>query len=394
MHDRVPTYPGRIKLVPVSGKDGVYDVKRADEPVQEGTPLNKKTLFSDTSSLLYGFGPDAVPDNAFQLLGLTANTKVYGFVVHVQSKNGVPISGAKISGVTPISSSSSITDEDGNMIGYATSSKPNITVSSSYIDLTYGSTVIEDLGGIIKKATIIMEENTSVIEVLSSKSYKCSKAAKTVDLCIIAGGGGGGGGGGANYNSYAGGGGGGGQVINKLGVQIGEDKTISITVGSGGSGGSGSNSGTVAGSSGGYGGFSYVTINGVKYEATPGAPGGGGGTAPNTYYGLGGVGWGNGGDGGENNGTSGKPNSTYIFNDSSLGLAGGGGGGGGCDSGVGSPASGGEPYGGSGATSAMGPTSSDGPGGGGGGGAGIASNTSYKNGGSGHAGKVYIRFHF
>lgn len=39
--DRVPTYPGRVKLTPVSGQTNVYDMVREDSPVTEGTPLNK-----------------------------------------------------------------------------------------------------------------------------------------------------------------------------------------------------------------------------------------------------------------------------------------------------------------------------------------------------------------
>ena len=37
--DRVPTYPGRVQLTPVSGN--IYDMVRADSPVEEGTPINK-----------------------------------------------------------------------------------------------------------------------------------------------------------------------------------------------------------------------------------------------------------------------------------------------------------------------------------------------------------------
>ena len=42
--DRVPTYPGRVKLTPVSGQANVYDMTRADQPVEVGTPINKKLL--------------------------------------------------------------------------------------------------------------------------------------------------------------------------------------------------------------------------------------------------------------------------------------------------------------------------------------------------------------
>ena len=40
--DRIPTYPGRVRLTPVSGSADTYDLVRADQAIQEGTPLNKK----------------------------------------------------------------------------------------------------------------------------------------------------------------------------------------------------------------------------------------------------------------------------------------------------------------------------------------------------------------
>lgn len=40
-YDRVPTYPGRVRLVPVPGQANTYDMVRADEPTVEGTPVNK-----------------------------------------------------------------------------------------------------------------------------------------------------------------------------------------------------------------------------------------------------------------------------------------------------------------------------------------------------------------
>ncbi len=44
--DRVPVYPGRVRLTPVSGLANTYDMVRADSPVEEGTPLNK-SLFDN-----------------------------------------------------------------------------------------------------------------------------------------------------------------------------------------------------------------------------------------------------------------------------------------------------------------------------------------------------------
>ena len=69
MKDRVPVYPGRVKLVPVSGQENVYDMTRADQPTQQGDPLNKATLLKDATAALYGLGSDAVPDDVLAFLG-------------------------------------------------------------------------------------------------------------------------------------------------------------------------------------------------------------------------------------------------------------------------------------------------------------------------------------
>lgn len=54
MQDRVPTYPGRVTLTPVSGQADTFDMARADEPTQEGTPLNKATLLTDETAAAIG----------------------------------------------------------------------------------------------------------------------------------------------------------------------------------------------------------------------------------------------------------------------------------------------------------------------------------------------------
>ena len=52
--DRVPTYPGRVVLTPVSGRANTYDMTRADEPTVVGTPLDKATFNSIVHSRLTG----------------------------------------------------------------------------------------------------------------------------------------------------------------------------------------------------------------------------------------------------------------------------------------------------------------------------------------------------
>lgn len=79
MKDRVPLYPGRVKLVPVSGQENVYDMTRADQPTQQGDPLNKATLLKDATAALYGLGTGAVPNDLFNILSASA---LYKTVAH------------------------------------------------------------------------------------------------------------------------------------------------------------------------------------------------------------------------------------------------------------------------------------------------------------------------
>lgn len=69
MKDRVPKYPGRVKLVPVSGQENTFDMVRADEPTQTGDSLNKNTLLRDQTAAMFGMGENDVPDDVFAWLG-------------------------------------------------------------------------------------------------------------------------------------------------------------------------------------------------------------------------------------------------------------------------------------------------------------------------------------
>lgn len=69
MRDRVPTYPGRVVLTPVAGQPNTYDMARADQPTQEGTPLNKATFLQDTVASMFSLPSSAVPNDVFGFLG-------------------------------------------------------------------------------------------------------------------------------------------------------------------------------------------------------------------------------------------------------------------------------------------------------------------------------------
>lgn len=92
MKNRVPTYPGRVTMTPVSGAANTYDMVRADVPIDAGTPLNKETLLQDSTAALLGLETDATPDDALKALinKLTAaqsevstlTTKVNGLITY------------------------------------------------------------------------------------------------------------------------------------------------------------------------------------------------------------------------------------------------------------------------------------------------------------------------
>ena len=73
MQDRVPKYPGRVKLIPVAGQENVYDMVRADEPQQEGTALNKANLMTDATAALFGRSSSAVPNDALAAIKTMLN---------------------------------------------------------------------------------------------------------------------------------------------------------------------------------------------------------------------------------------------------------------------------------------------------------------------------------
>lgn len=71
--DRVPTYPGRVKLIHVAGDE--YDMERADSPVVAGTPVDKATFDSIIQSRLTGrfYEPTGTRTLLTTQVGLTVN---------------------------------------------------------------------------------------------------------------------------------------------------------------------------------------------------------------------------------------------------------------------------------------------------------------------------------
>lgn len=396
MQDRVPLYPGRVTLTPVAGQANTYDMVRADQPIQEGTPLSKATLLKDYTANLLGLPNTAVPDDA--LLALLIGVGTYGYRVKIQLSDGTPVEGATVSGITALTGSTLVSGADGIVLGKSTSQTVTIGCTSPYIDQAAPSSQSVTATGTITDVTLTLTAITDMITVTSSKTAKVSPMAKAMDVTAVGGGGGGGG----NYHrggnqDYAGGGGGGGYATTEVDIPAAE--TIKIAVGSGGAKGSTStnisNEISTAAAKGGNGGETTITVGKTTVRAS-GGTGGSQGTSIATCI-LGGAGNGTGGKGAigvsstTTVATDGTAATSYIFNDPSFGRAGGGGGGGGGGDSTYSPhGNGGAPNGGKGNSMNSVGTVGSAPGGGGGGGG----SNGKCNGFAGGAGGVYLRFHF
>lgn len=79
MKDRIPKDPGRVLITPENGDAAFYaTMTRADNPEQEGTPLNKNSLLKDATAALFGLGADALPDDVLRKIASdTSNLYVW-----------------------------------------------------------------------------------------------------------------------------------------------------------------------------------------------------------------------------------------------------------------------------------------------------------------------------
>ncbi len=91
--DRIPMYPGRVRLIPVAGQENTYDMVRADEPLVEGTPINKalfdslaneiKVLQQNVNESLFAISQRTALENIATgtVIGLYENGVITPFIV-------------------------------------------------------------------------------------------------------------------------------------------------------------------------------------------------------------------------------------------------------------------------------------------------------------------------
>ncbi len=98
MKDRIPTLPGRMKIIRSDGTTEYVTMERADEPTEVGTPLNKATLFDSVQATRYGV---ETPNAAFGKLtnSVIVNVSIEGWSSAVNSEgyytNKIAVAGMK-----------------------------------------------------------------------------------------------------------------------------------------------------------------------------------------------------------------------------------------------------------------------------------------------------------
>ena len=81
-------------LTPVSGQTNVFDMSRADNPIEDGTPINKATLLQDDTASLYGLGSDATPDDVFR--ALASPDYATKLIIHVETEDGGDVGDTRV----------------------------------------------------------------------------------------------------------------------------------------------------------------------------------------------------------------------------------------------------------------------------------------------------------
>ena len=323
---------------------------------------SQQQILADSTKALYGLGNDAVPDDVFFVIALSKGKHIIRLTAVFS--DGTPADDVLIQGIQPITGSEVRTNSKGIAVGYTDTDSTVVSVKD-YIGIDDASVTASSTGkNDIVNVSMTLTKNNSLYTISESCTKYVHKSAIQLDLCTVGGGAAGGNGTGYDAQGY-GSGGGGGYVNNVAITAISAIRSLLMQIGAGGA------------TNGATGGATSVTRQDGAVLSQ--ASGGGPGTTGN----------GTGGSGSRASPGSGGNSTTNIFNDASLGLAGGGGGGGG---GYSVSGDGGNPYGGKGSYG-VGASAGRGPGGGGGGGS-ASEDSGHRAGGSGYRGVIYARVRY
>lgn len=178
MKDRIPTKPGRVTLTPVPGQENTYDLVRADEPAQEGTPLNKAALLKDETAALYGLGTDAVPDDVLKLLAFSIPRPYGVLAIRTMDASGRYIGNTSVKVSPTVQSKQFLTmGEDGVFSGYADAGTYQLTFSNS----SFYSADVET-----KEAVVVPGKITIVTFLISLAAHGIARITESVEMDVPA----------------------------------------------------------------------------------------------------------------------------------------------------------------------------------------------------------------
>lgn len=190
MQDRVPTYPGRVTLTPVEGQPNTYDMARADQPTQEGTPLNTATLLQDATAALMGLSDTAVPDDAFRFLATVTDALLGSDSIAcltVETGSGQVIPNLTLS-VSNGYVNSTVTNQDGvAFVRVGAGKTVTVSVPSEYSDLGAASIALNssDIPIIYETLTVPV---VGFLSITSSANVMFSDACTQIDFTAVGGG--------------------------------------------------------------------------------------------------------------------------------------------------------------------------------------------------------------
>ena len=278
--------------------------------------FTKEETLSPETAALYELDDTAAPDDVFIILALGAGK--YGYGITVKYPDGTPAAGLSVTGVTDRLGKAITTDENGYFLAVSENNEISFSIKSPYFDIANISNQAVNAAGVLTRQTVEFAYKTyeNYVLLTTSQVMKFSRAYK-LDLTAV---GGGGGSTGVNTKSAFGAGGGGGYVETQLDIDVDTSDKLTVTIGAGGSIHYITNA-TTAGNPGGH---TAVDKGSIRLVSAYG------GTGSGVNNGVPFQGTGNGNGGVRSNSVVNPTNGTgFIFNDASLGLAGGGGGAGG-----------------------------------------------------------------
>lgn len=196
MQDRVPTpgQEGRVLITPENGEAFYAKVQMADNPTQDGTPLNKETLLQDSTEIsIFGNAADRTVDEAFS--GLSDKIQlimqnVASMTLTVTDTDGTPLQGVYVSGIFDEDGDAVKTNASGQAIGYVAEGASTLSVTG-YADIqNYSESFSAVKGEAYTKTFTVTTRN--FLRMTSSQSLRFSENVEQVDVSVGAGGGSGG----------------------------------------------------------------------------------------------------------------------------------------------------------------------------------------------------------